>query len=43
LGRADEDRNIENRGADDEAATLAERRRTDFTHAARLLELVRSR
>jgi len=42
LSRIDEDWNIEGWGADDEAAALAERRRADFTHAARLLELLRS-
>ena len=42
LSRIDEDWQIEEWGADDEAAALAERRRLDFTNAARLLELVRA-
>jgi chaperone required for assembly of F1-ATPase len=43
LSRIDEDWNVEEWGADDEASALAERRRVDFTNAARLLELVRAR
>jgi chaperone required for assembly of F1-ATPase len=42
VSRIDEDWNIEGWGADDEAAALTERRRADFTHAARLLDLLRS-
>ena len=41
LSRIDEDWQIEEWGADDEATALAERRRADFANAARLLELVR--
>jgi len=42
LSRIDEDWQIEEWGADDEATALAERRRADFANAARLLELVRT-
>jgi chaperone required for assembly of F1-ATPase len=42
LSRIDEDWQIEAWGADDEAVAVAARRRTDFTNAARLLELVRT-
>ncbi len=42
LSRIDEDWQIEEWGADDEAVAVAERRRGDFTNAARLLELVRA-
>ncbi len=41
LSRIDEDWQIEEWGADDEAAAVAGRRRADFINAARLLELVR--
>ena len=43
LSRIDEDWQIEEWGADDEAAAVAERRWGDFANAARLLELVRAR
>ena len=42
LSRIDEDWQIEEWGEDDEAATVAGRRRADLTNAARLLELVRA-
>ena len=42
LSRIDEDWQIEEWGADDEATALAGRRRLDFANAARLLELVRA-
>ena len=42
LSRIDEDWQIEEWGADEEAAAVAERRKADFTNAAQLLELVRA-
>ena len=42
LSRIDEDWQIEEWGADDEAAAVAKRRQADFANAARLLELVRA-
>jgi len=42
LSRIDEDWQIEEWGADDEAVAAAARRRLDFANAARLLELVRA-
>ncbi|MDH3669106.1 MAG: ATPase [Paracoccaceae bacterium] len=42
LSRIDEDWNIEEWGEDAEAVHVAERRRTDFMNAARLLTLIRS-
>ncbi|MHA1528353.1 MAG: ATP12 family chaperone protein [Alphaproteobacteria bacterium] len=42
LSRIDEDWQVEEWGADDEAAAVAARRRANFADAARLLELVRA-